>query len=60
MRQGAASLVLAAVVVLMGLLLIARTIALGVGGGLGLLIGALFILGGGLRIYLGVVTWRNR
>jgi hypothetical protein len=59
-RQGAASLVLAAVVVLMGLLLVARTIALGVGGGLGLLIGALFILGGGLRIYLGVVTWRNR
>ncbi len=60
MRQGAASLVLAAVVVLMGLLLVARTIALGVGGGLGLLIGGLFILGGGLRIYLGVVTWRNR
>ena len=46
MRQGGASLVLAAVVVLMGLLLIARTIALGVGGG--------------LRIYLAVVTWRNR
>lgn len=60
MRHGGASLVLAAVVVLMGLLLIARTIALGVGGGLGLLIGGLFVLGGGLRIYLGVMTWRNR
>ena len=60
MRTGNASMVLAAVVVLMGLLILARTVALGVGGGLGLLLGALFVLGGGLRIYLGIHTWRNR
>ena len=51
---------LAAVVVLMGLLILARTVALGVGGGLGLLLGALFVIGGGLRLYLGIQTWRNR
>ena len=60
MRTGNASMVLAAVVVLMGLFILARTVTLGVGGGLGLLLGALFVLGGGLRIYLGIHTWRNR
>lgn len=60
MRTGGASMVLAGVVVLMGLVILARTVALGVGGGLGLLLGALFVLAGGLRIYLGVRTWRNR
>ena len=60
MRTGNASMVLAAVVVLMGLLILARTVALGVGGGLGLLLGALFVIGGGLRLYLGIQTWRNR
>lgn len=53
-------MILAALVVVLGLLVVARTIALGVGGGLGLLIGGLMVLGGGLRIYLGVATWRNR
>ena len=60
MRTGNASMVLAAVVVLMGLLILARTVALGVGGGLGLLLGALFVIGGGLRLYLGIQTWGNR
>jgi hypothetical protein len=36
----------------LGIGLIVRTIAGGVGGGLGLLLGALLILAGGLRLYL--------
>ena len=60
MRPGLAPMILAGLVVVLGLLVVARTIALGVGGGLGLLIGGLMVLGGGMRIYMGVVTWRNR
>ncbi len=60
MRPGLAPMILAALVVVAGILIVARTIALGVGGGLGLLIGALFILGGGMRLYVGMATWRNR
>jgi hypothetical protein len=36
----------------LGVAVIARTIAAGVGGGLGLLLGALLVLAGGLRLYL--------
>jgi hypothetical protein len=43
---------LAWLLVVLGLIVIARTIAAGVGGGLGLLLGALLILAGGLRLYL--------
>jgi hypothetical protein len=46
------TLVLSGVLVVLGVAIIIRTIAAGVGGGLGLLIGALFILAGGLRVYL--------
>jgi hypothetical protein len=53
-----ASTVLAAVVVLLGVAVIARTLALGVGGGLGLLIGGLLVIGGGLRLYL-LRPWRR-
>lgn len=60
MRTGTAPMILAGLVVVLGLAVIARTIALGVGGGLGLLIGGLMVLGGGLRVYLGVATWRGR
>jgi hypothetical protein len=38
--------------VVLGLAVIVRTIAAGVGGGLGLLLGALLVLAGGLRLYL--------
>ena len=44
--------------VLLGLAVIVRTISLGVGGGLGLLIGALLVIGGGLRLYL-LRPWRR-
>jgi hypothetical protein len=49
---------LACLVVLLGVALIARTISLGVGGGLGLLIGGLLVIGGGLRLYL-LKPWRR-
>jgi hypothetical protein len=44
--------VIAACTVVLGLAVIARTIAAGVGGGLGLLLGCLLVLAGGLRLYL--------
>ncbi|HWH54897.1 MAG TPA: hypothetical protein VFP24_07825 [Gaiellaceae bacterium] len=44
--------VLSAVLIVLGLAIIVRTVAAGVGGGLGLLLGALFVLAGGLRLYL--------
>lgn len=58
MSRTSASTVLAAVVVLLGVAVIARTLALGVGGGLGLLIGGLLVIGGGLRLYL-LRPWRR-
>jgi hypothetical protein len=47
-----ATVALAAVLIVLGLAVIARTVAAGVGGGLGLLLGALLVLAGGLRLYL--------
>lgn len=38
--------------VLLGIALMVRTAAEGVGGGLGLLLGALFVIAGSLRFYL--------
>jgi hypothetical protein len=47
-----ASVVLASVMIVLGLALMARTVAEGVGGGLGLLLGGLLVLAGSLRLYL--------
>jgi hypothetical protein len=44
--------ILSAVLVVLGLAIIVRTVAAGVGGGLGILLGTLFVLAGGLRLYL--------
>jgi hypothetical protein len=44
--------VFSVLLILIGLVVIGRTFLAGVGGGLGLLIGALFLLGGALRLYL--------
>jgi hypothetical protein len=44
--------ILSGILVALGVAVIIRTLAAGVGGGLGLLIGALLILAGGLRLYL--------
>ena len=49
MRGGALA---ATVFVLVGTALIVRTIQVGIGGGLGLLLGGLLIVAGGLRLYL--------
>jgi hypothetical protein len=46
------TLVLSALLVVLGVAIIVRTIVGGVGGGFGLLAGALFVLAGGLRIYI--------
>jgi hypothetical protein len=46
------TVVLSWLLVVLGLAVIVRTIAAGVGGGLGLLLGALLVLAGGLRLYL--------
>jgi hypothetical protein len=48
---------LAVLMIGLGLAVIIRTIALGVGGGLGFLFGALLVLAGLLRLYLSR-TWR--
>jgi hypothetical protein len=44
--------VLSGLLVALGAAIVVRTVAGGIGGGLGLLIGALFIFAGGARIYL--------
>jgi hypothetical protein len=44
--------VLSGVLVVLGVAIIVRSIAAGVGGGLGLLLGALFVIAGGARLYL--------
>ena len=44
--------VFSALLILLGLAVVVRTVAAGVGGGLGLVLGAMFILAGGLRLYL--------
>jgi hypothetical protein len=47
------SRVLPAILVLLGLAIVARTVAEGVGGGLGLLLGALLVAAGAARLYVG-------
>jgi hypothetical protein len=44
--------VLPLLVIGLGIAIVIRTIALGVGGGVGLMVGALLILAGVLRLYL--------
>jgi hypothetical protein len=46
------TVVLSGLLVVLGVAIVVRTLAAGTGGGLGLLIGALFVLAGGLRLYL--------
>jgi hypothetical protein len=46
------TLVLSGLLVAVGATILIRTVAAGVGGGLGLLIGILFVVAGGLRLYL--------
>ena len=50
--QTRATQALSVVLLVLGVVLIARTIQSGVGGGLGLLIGGMLVLAGGARLYL--------
>jgi hypothetical protein len=46
------TIALAWVMIALGVAVVVRTLAAGVGGGLGLVLGVLLILAGGLRLYL--------
>jgi hypothetical protein len=46
------TLALSGLLVVLGAAIVVRTLVEDVGGGLGLLIGAMFMLAGGLRLYL--------
>jgi hypothetical protein len=46
------TLVLSGLIIALGIAIIVRTAAEGIGGGLGLLVGALFILAGAGRLYV--------
>lgn len=46
------STAVSALLIVLGLVLVGRTVQFGVGGGLGLLLGGLLILAGALRLYL--------
>ena len=48
-----ATVVLGALTIVLGVAVIARTVAAGVGGGLGLLLGGRLVLAGALRLVLG-------
>lgn len=50
--RNTATAALSVLLVALGLAVIARAIAAGVGGGLGLLLGGLLVLAGALRLYL--------
>lgn len=58
MRGRPAQMAFSVLIVGIGVAIVVRTIALGVGGGLGLLIGGLLVLGGVLRLYM-VSAWRR-
>ena len=51
--------VFAVVIILLGVAVVVRTVSLGVGGGLGLLIGGLMIVGGALRLWMVGGAWRG-
>ena len=53
MRRSRAAVVLSLVLIGLGVAVIAQTVAAGVGGGLGLLLGGLMVVGGALRLYAG-------
>ena len=54
-----AARVFSVLLIALGVAVVARTIALGVGGGLGLLLGGLMIVAGVLRLWMTGGVWRR-
>ncbi len=54
-----AARVFSVLLIALGVAVVARTIALGVGGGLGLLLGGLMIVAGVLRLWMTGGAWRR-
>ena len=54
-----AARVFSILLIALGIAVVARTIALGVGGGLGLLLGGLMIVAGVLRLWMTGGVWRR-
>ena len=52
MSRPTGTIVFSALMVVLGLVVIARTVQAGVGGGLGLLLGGMLVAAGVLRLYL--------
>ena len=50
---------LSVLLIVLGIAVVVRTIALGVGGGLGLLLGGLMIAAGVLRLWMSGGAWRR-
>jgi hypothetical protein len=51
--------IVSVLLIVLGVAVVARTIALGVGGGLGLLLGGLMIAAGVLRLWMAGGAWRR-
>lgn len=49
----------AVLLIALGVAVVVRTVALGVGGGLGLLLGGLMIVAGALRLWMAGGAWRR-
>jgi hypothetical protein len=54
-----AARLLSVLLIVLGIAVVARTLALGVGGGLGLLLGGLMIAAGVLRLWMTGGAWRR-
>jgi len=50
---------LSVLLIVLGIAVVVRTVALGVGGGLGLLLGGLMIAAGVLRLWMSGGAWRR-
>ena len=55
-----ATAALSLVLIVLGLVAIARTVQAGVGGGLGLVLGGMLVAAGVLRLYLSTIAARSR
>jgi hypothetical protein len=54
-----ASRILSLLLIVLGVVVVVRTVSLGVGGGLGLILGGLMIAAGVLRLWMAGGVWRR-